>query len=1093
MEEMVFMGINNSFSLKIRTLEVNISEFVDPQLISTDLKADSRDAVLKEMSLLLHQKHRTLDPRLLSQKLIERETQGTTALPNGTALPHVRVRGLADPVLFVGISKRGVHFGGDAPVTLFLLFLTPESDPALHLKILSQVSSWLENDLFVNVAREAQSSEAVYRLFQTHREKRELYVSLSSRELLLELDSAAEGLSSEQAGKRLGEFGPNVLKAAAREHLAIRFLRNFTNALALIMWFGAALAFLIDLTEVGWAIIAVIFINALFSFWQEYKAERALEALKAMIPRKVTGLRDGKETEIDASQLVPGDMILLEEGDSVPADARLVESTELRVDNSVLSGESRPGYKTARQIESTREFLWTELPNMVFAGTSAVSGSGRALVIATGMSTEIGRIALLTQTVKEELSPLQKEIVRLARLISLIAGVMGVGLVLMGSLFAGLSLTAAAIFGLGIIVANVPEGLLPTVTLSLSSAVQRMAKRNVIVKKLSSVETLGSTDCICTDKTGTLTMNQAFVRNLWVGGKEMSVSGIGYQPKGDFTIDGRIVGSGEIHSIEGADILFEISCCCSTAELLKPDGHRPFWSIRGDPTEGALLAMAEKAGWDTESLRRSTVFRAVFPFESARKRMSVVAKKSRGVRVLVKGAPSELLSRCTHVLSSGGRVQKNEGQQQTIMEKVNACAAQGLRVLGFAFKDVPDAPEEFADVGHVESGLCFVGITAMYDPPRPEIAEAVKKCRSAGIRLVMLTGDYELTARAISGQIGLIDSDKEGIITGSQIDAMTELELHSAVQKTSIYARVSPEHKFRIVDTLRRAGHVVAVTGDGVNDAPALKRADIGIAMGLRGTDVAKEAADVILLDDNFASIVAGIEEGRAVFENICRFLVYIFAHLTPEIIPFSFYALLGIPVPLTALQILAIDLGTETLPALALGKEKPDPDIMKSPPRRREENLVNIHLLTRGYVYLGLLSTVVVLGGFFWVLFRGGWSWGMQLESDPMVFTDPLHLKAMTMVFAGIVMMQIANVYACRTEVKSALSMGLTSNSLVVWGILFELLFLILLIHMPFLSRIFNVVPLGIAEWGYLLIALLIVFAVEELRKWSRRKRAFM
>jgi magnesium-transporting ATPase (P-type) len=1069
---------------------MNVSEFVDPQLINTDLKANSRDGVLKEMAWLLHIRYPELNPQQISQKLISRENAGTTALPNGTALPHIRVSGLERPVILVGISKRGVIFGGSEPVKLFLLFLTPDDDTALHLKLLSMISSLLQNNKLIDMIKETHTREAVYRTFKMYRGKREYYVSLSSKEILVELDCKAEGLSSREAEKRLEEFGPNLLKAAVKENKIKKFSGNLVNALALIMWFGAALAFLIDLTIVGWSIIAVIFLNASFSFWQEYKAERALEALRAVIPRKVSCLRDGIEQEIDASQIVPGDIVFLEEGNSVSADARLLESAGLRVDNSVFSGESRPGYKSAQQLKSTHEYLWTELPNMVFAGTSVVSGNGKAVVTATGMSTEIGRVAFLAQTVKEELSPLQKEIVNLARLISLVAAFMGVGLVLMGSLFAGLPFAAAAVFGLGIIVANVPEGLLPIVTLALATAVQRMAGRNVIVKKLSSVETLGSTDVICTDKTGTLTMNQVFVKKVWVNGNDFSVEGNGYEPSGEFMIDGMTIGKNRFSSIVGTKILLEISTYCNTATLVAPDKNQPLWSVKGDPTEGALLSLAAKAGLDTEKLRADAVYKTSFPFESARKRMSVVKVTKNGLRVLVKGAPTELISSCTHIVISDKMVDLTSKERGMIVEKVNSFGVQGLRVLGFAFKDVPDNPGEYSEVSKVESGLCFIGLTAMYDPPRPEIAEAVKKCRSAGIRLIMLTGDYELTAETISRQIGLIDSHETGVISGSQLDSMNEHQLRNIVQKVSVFARVTPEHKFRIVDTLKSAGHIVAVTGDGVNDSPALKRADIGIAMGLRGTDVARESADLILTDDNFASIVAGIEEGRTVFENIRRFLIYIFAHLTPEVIPFSLYALFGIPVPLTALQILAIDLGTETLPALALGTEKPDPGIMKRPPRRPTEGLVNIHVITRGYLYLGLLSTIVVLGGYFGILLRGGWSWGEILEPDPMIFQNPLHMKAMTMAFAAIAVMQIANAFACRTEIKSAVSIGLTSNRLLISGIIFELVFIIMLINIPLLSNIFNLVPLGITEWTYLIFSMLAIFAIEEARKMYRRKR---
>jgi P-type Ca2+ transporter type 2C len=916
--------------------------------------------------------------------------------------------------------------------------------------------------------------------------EKEGFIEPSKEEIYRELSTCNTGLTATEAKDRLTKYGRNELRKAKGRSLALRLLYNFTNLLAILMWAGSLLAFLIHMAEVGWAIVAVIFINALFSYWQEFKAEKAIEALKNLIPSFARVIRDGEEEKILSTEVVPGDVVVFEEGDNIPADGRLIEAQELRVDNSVFSGESRPVHKIPEPLADRKEFTWTEIPNLVFAGTSAVSGDGKAIIIATGMSTEIGKIAYLTQSVKEELSPLQKEINHLTKFIAVGSVSLGLAFFLAGTLFAKMSLVASGIFAIGIILANVPEGLLPTVTLSLAMAVQRMAKRHVIIKKLSSVETLGCTNVICTDKTGTLTTNQINVQKVWLDDKTIEISGTDYEPKGTFSIGDSKEMPATLIKEDALELLLRACMLCSTAKLVPPSQTQRFWSIIGDPTEGALLVLAGKAGFDIERERERYPLVKRFPFESMRKRMTSVHKTGgESLQAFVKGSPKEVLDLSDRVVLGDRVIELTPGKRSQILDQMDGFAREGLRVLGVAYRELTST-EGVADSAAeaVEKDLTFIGLTAMHDPARPEVKGAIESCGKAGIRVVMVTGDYEITAFSIARQIGIVTSVDAEVITGATLSEMSDGELKERLKKEVIFARVNPEHKFRIVSAFKELGYIVAVTGDGANDAPALRQADIGIAMGIRGSDVAKEAAAMILTDDNFASIVAGIEEGRAVFDNIKKFITYIFAHLVPEAIPFILYAIFRIPAPITAMQILAVDLGTETLPALALGTERSEAGVMNAPPRPRGKGLVDKTLLFRGYVFLGLLNAAAVLSAYFWVLYGGGWRLGAQLEPSETTFLNPLHLKAMTVVFAGIVVMQIANVFACRSETLSVFKVGFWGNKLIFWGILFELLFTCALVYVPSFQHIFNTIGIGWKEWGMLSIFMIVVFFSEELRK---------
>jgi Ca2+-transporting ATPase len=903
------------------------------------------------------------------------------------------------------------------------------------------------------------------------------------------LDSAASGLSEAEARARLARVGANRIEEVPGPSWVRRLLGQFTHLFALLLWAGSALAFVAGQASFGIAIIAVIVLNGIFGFLQEHRAERAVAALKRLLPAVATVVRDGQQRRLPAEELVPGDLLVLEEGDRVSADARLIEAADVRSDESSLTGEAVPVHKTA-VAEQAMPPTPIQAHNMVFAGSTIISGGAKAVVTATGMRSQFGRIAALTQAVQPEPSPLQVEVGRVARRVALLSLVMGGVFFVVGYLVAGLTLRDGAIFAIGIVLGNVPEGLLPTMTLALAMGVQRMAARNALVKRLSSVETLGSCTVICTDKTGTITKNQMTVKQVWVPGRLATVTGAGYVPEGVFRIGDRPATKAEL--IPFLPIL-RIGHTCNTARLLGPQAQGEGWRVLGDPTEGALLVAARKAGLDPDfDLRLRPVVRRL-AFEAKRKRMSTIhrALPQEGLLVAyVKGAPLQLLEHCTQALVDGREVPLTEPLRREVISENDRMARAGLRVLAMAYRYLPAEDEPIVasiHPGAVEEELVFAGLAGMQDPPRDEVVAAVQKCRRAGIRIIMITGDYGLTGESIARQVGIVDEPAVTVIDGSDLEALPDHELRGRLASGQVlFSRATPEHKLRIVTALRAMGEVVAVTGDGVNDAPALKRADIGVAMGLSGTDVAREASDMVLVDDNFATIVSAVEEGRAIFDNMRKFIVYIFAHLSPEAIPFVFFALFHIPLPLTVMQILAIDLGTETLPALALGVERPEPDVMTRAPRPRGERLLSGGALVRGYAFLGGMTTVVVLSAFFLFLFSTGWSWGQTAAPTPQA-----QLQATTIVFLGIVLMQVGNAFACRTEHVSTFRIGLLSNRLLLWGIAFELVFAAALIYLPFLQPVFRTAAVDAKWWLYLLAFVPLIFLAEEARKAIARRTA--
>lgn len=912
-------------------------------------------------------------------------------------------------------------------------------------------------------------------------------------EVYTALETGEQGLSRSGAEARLKCIGKNAIHEKKDRSLIWKFLKNFTHLMAILLWCAGIVGFAAQLPELGIAIWMVNIINGLFSFWQEFRAEKATEALRKLLPDYARVLRDGEEQRILAEALVPGDIILLSEGERISADGRLVDSNDLRINQSTFTGESQPVLKAKEEV--TQDGLSrAELSNMVFAGTSVAAGTGKAVVYATGMDTEFGRIAGLTQTLKEEPSPLQKEMQRLTKTVSIMAVSIGVVFFLLSVMLVGTDLPVAFIFAMGMIVAFVPEGLLPTVTLSLAMGVQRMARRNALIKRLSAVETLGCTTVICTDKTGTLTQNEMTVSNIWMADRNLSVTGIGYDPSG-----GQILNNGQRVSRDDRELqqLLTAAVLCCNARLAPPNGASSRWTVLGDPTEAALLVLAQKGGMDLEEVIRRAPRVGELPFDSGRKRMSTIHRitdTDSGFDCdcigYVKGAPKEVLELCAHRRNNGCDEPMSEAMRTQIMKANDRYARGGLRVLAVAARRLPEdmmVPGGLSEYTPetVEQELTFLGLIAMVDPPRPEVAKAVEKCCHAGIRIIMVTGDYGLTAESIARRIGILQSDHPRIITGVDLEKMAQNELKKALADEVIFARVAPEQKLRVVSALQEMGQVVAVTGDGVNDSPALKKADIGVAMGISGTDVAKEAADMILTDDNFASIVNAVEEGRAVYSNIRKFAVYIFNSNMAEAVPMALYLFSrgAIPLPLSIMQVLAIDLGTDMVPAMGLGAEAPESGIMNSPPRSQKEPLLNRKLLGRALLWYGMLEAVAGTAAYLFLNWLHGW------PEAPLAESGEVYLKATTMTLAAIVLAQVGAVFACRTDYTSIFKTGFFSNRLILIGIAVELSLLCLLIYAPFLHGLFNTAPIGLREWRFLLWIPPTVLLADELRKALLRR----
>ncbi|MET8130588.1 cation-transporting P-type ATPase [Streptomyces sp. NPDC005251] len=901
---------------------------------------------------------------------------------------------------------------------------------------------------------------------------------LAAAEVSAALDTSRRGLAPDQAAKRLEQYGPNELPRP-RHRAAWRDLAaQFTDLFAVVLMIASAITFLAyglqepsdsGTLQLAVAILAVVLLNAAIGFAQEYSAERTAQALAAMVPHACRVLRGGQQMEVPVRDLVPGDVVALEAGDAVSADCRVVEAHELAVNNAPLTGESDAVRRTADPVKAGPAL---EARNHVFMGTDVVAGSGRAVVVATGESTEFGRIYRLAAAAPRQKTPLQQQVAVMARRVAGAALAIG-ALVFAVRLPTGESVLPSFVFALGVMVALVPEGLPATLSVSLAIGVRRMARRQALVKQLLAVEALGSTTVVCTDKTGTLTQAEMTVTRVWTDGVLHEVTGVGYAPRG------------EVADAAGARELLLAAALCCDARLVAPSDPPEHWRVLGDTTEGALLVAAAKAGLDVEAEAVLTPRVTEFPFDSERKLMTTVHQTTTGHRACVKGAPLELLDRCADTVRDGRQRKLTDRDRAAVRATGDELASQGFRVLAVAQREVT-GPRPAQD--EAESGLTLLGLVGMLDPPRPEVTDAVDACRRAGIRIVMVTGDHPLTGEAVARRVGIVRRPDPLVVTGARLGAMDDHELDALLAEPSelLLCRASPEHKMRVVTAFQRLGEVVAVTGDGANDAPALKHADIGVAMGAAGTDVAREAASMVLLDDSFASIAAAVRLGRAVYQNIRKFLVYLFSHNIGELVPILAATFAGFPlVPISAVQILAIDLGSDVLPALALGAEPPEPDVMDRPPRSRRERLFSAAVMGR-ILFLGGIQAACVTAVFFWHIVASG------IPFDDFTRDTPVYREAITMVQAGIVLSQFFNALAVRTDRQSILKVGLLSNPALIVAGGFGVALMAAISYLPPLQAVFGTAPLDAADWAVLTALGTLPLLADEMRKaWLRRREA--
>jgi len=883
-------------------------------------------------------------------------------------------------------------------------------------------------------------------------------------DLAVELDTRPDsGLSTEEAAQRLAADGRNELRTAPGPSPLLLFLAQFKNLVIWVLIGAAVLSALLGEGADAIAIAAIVFLNACIGFYQEYRAEQAVAALRKMAAPLARVVRDGRATVIPAAEVVRGDVLLLEAGDLVAADARLIEAASLRANEAPLTGESQPVEKDSAPL-SAAETALADRRNMVYLGTSVVGGQGRALVAATGMQTEVGRIASLLEDAGDGETPLQRRLDRVGR--SLLAASLAiVALVFLLGLMRGEPPGRMLLAAVSLAVAAVPEGLPAVVTVALALGVGRMARRNALVRRLPAVETLGCTQVICSDKTGTLTVGQMTVTALWVAGRELEVTGQGYSPEGDLLEGGRSVLAGEVAAVR---TVLTLAAGCNEAELDNREGRA---GIVGDPTEAALLVAAAKIGIHRAAMETESPRLRVLPFDSERKRMTLVRRTVDGPRAFVKGAPDLLLSRCSHCLAPDGSViALTEAARAQILEANDTLAGRALRVLAVAFRDLSEADCAHLDDEPLEGDLVFAGLLAMYDPPRAEAAEAVKRCQQAGIRVVMITGDHPATAAAVAQELGLLRPGQE-VVSGLQVQQMSDEELEQRVERIAVYARVTAEDKLRVVRALKARGAVVAMTGDGVNDAPAIKEASIGVAMGITGTEVTKEASDMVVTDDNFSSIVAAVEEGRGIYDNIKKCLQYLLAGNTAEILLMLAAVLVGWPLPLLPLQLLWINLVTDGLPALALATDPVDPGVLSRPPRRPDEQFADRAFLRLVFL-TGALTAGVALLAFYY---------GLVVERNL--------VAARNYAFSALVFAELFRSFGVRSPDRPLWRRRGPGNLRLTLVVIVSVLLQIFIHHVPALQRLFGIEPISAAACAGLLALGTIPLLVLELRKaWLGR-----
>ncbi|WP_113929841.1 calcium-translocating P-type ATPase, SERCA-type [Bacillus sp. P14.5] len=851
------------------------------------------------------------------------------------------------------------------------------------------------------------------------------------------------GLTQEEAEKKQKQFGFNELQEAEKQSALLLFFSQFKDFMVIVLLAATLISGLLGEYIDAIAIIAIVLINGFLGFFQERKAEKSLNALKELSAPQVNVLRDGNWTKVPSKEVVPGDIIKFSSGDRIGADVRLITVNNLEIEESALTGESVPVAKRTGEVVGENVNLG-DLENMAFMGTMVTRGNGVGVVTATGMGTAMGKIADMIQTAETMVTPLQRRLEQLGKILITVALVLTALVVGIG-VIQGHDMYTMFLAGVSLAVAAIPEGLPAIVTVALSLGVQRMIRRNAIVRKLPAVETLGCASVICSDKTGTLTQNKMTVTHLWSGGNTWTVSGTGYDPEGSFYHREERVSPVSEKSLNQ---LLTFGLLCNNAKLRVKDEE---YVLDGDPTEGALLVAALKAGMQREALLGKFTIEKEFPFDSTRKMMSIVVKDNEGKRFIVtKGAPDVLVDISESILWNEKLQYRTKEFTEKVQGAIHELASNALRTIAIAYAPwtstvLPKNEEE------AEKGLTLIGLQGMIDPPRPEVKQAVKECRQAGIKTVMITGDHVITAKAIARELGILRT-QDKVLEGAELNSMEVSDLEEVVENVSVFARVSPEHKLKIVKALQNRGHVVAMTGDGVNDAPAIKAADIGVAMGITGTDVAKEASSLVLLDDNFATIKSAINEGRNIYENIRKFIRYLLASNVGEILVMLFAMILALPLPLVPIQILWVNLVTDGLPAMALGLDKPEEDVMKRKPRHPKEGVfargLGWKVVSRGFL-IGLATLAAFILAY-------------KQHPDHLAY-------AQTVAFATLVMAQLIHVFDCRSE-KSVFARNPFGNMYLVWAVISSLILMLLVIYLPGLQPIFHTVSIELKDW--LLIA---------------------
>lgn len=861
-----------------------------------------------------------------------------------------------------------------------------------------------------------------------------------------------KGLTSKEAEKRLKIYGKNELVKRKKISPLKIFFNQFSDFMTIILLLATFFSLCMGETIEALTIIFIVFLNAVLGFWQEFKTEKTLEALKNLAAPTAMVIREGNHLIIPAAEVVPGDIIIVEAGNRVPADAVLIEAKNLTTDESMLTGESIPVEKEASKKSFLRKAEETPTSNQtIFMGTSITSGKGIGIVINTGMNTEMGKIADMLQNIEEDQTPLQKRLEKMGKY--LVYGCLILcGLVSIIGILKGESIFNMILAGISLSVAAIPEGLPAVVTISLAIGVQKMLKKNALIRRLPAVETLGCTTVICSDKTGTLTENKMVVRKIKIGSETFEITGAGFEPIGDFISNGKIIIPKTHRAL--MDCL-TAGALCNNADLIKVNEKAKYqkttiWSIYGDPTEGAILVAAAKAGITTNWLKNIYTRIHEIPFDSTKKMMTTVYKNNQGkINSFTKGAPDVIINLCSHFQDSKGIHPLDSQIKAKILNDISEMASEALRVIAVAKKVLPDRKFNENDL---EKNLIFLGIMGMIDPPRKEAIDAIKKCKKAGIKTVMITGDHQLTAKAIAKDLGIITTN-EKVITGDQIDKLNDLEFDKAVLETSVYARVSPRHKLKIVKSLKRNGHIVAMTGDGINDGPAVKEADIGISMGITGTDVTKESSSMILLDDNFSTIVSAVEEGRAIYDNIRKFIRYMLSCNIGEVLTMFLGTFLSTPVPLIPIQILWVNLVTDGLPGIALGLDPAEKDIMERKPRSPDEHIFS-HGLLGTILIRGILIGLGTLAAFcieYFILNKG-------LEA------------ARTAGFTTLVISQLIHVFECRSETKDLFQISLFENKYLLWAVAISTIMLLGVLYIPYFQGIFKTVPLNLNDWMFVL-----------------------